>query len=43
MERLAEARTSSLHEFWPDDISLLDKQVADCTRIDGPRQITMFI
>jgi hypothetical protein len=24
MERLAEATTSGLHEFWPDDISLLD-------------------
>jgi toxin-antitoxin system PIN domain toxin len=40
MERLAEARTTSFHEFWPDDISLLDTQVADCTRIHGPRQIT---
>lgn len=40
MERLAEARTRSFHEFWPDDISLLDTQVADCTRIHGPRQIT---
>ena len=40
MERLAEARAGSLHEFWPDDISLLDTQVADCTRIHGPRQIT---
>jgi len=40
MERLAEARTGSFHEFWPDDISLLDKRVADCTRIHGPRQIT---
>ncbi len=31
---------SSLHEFWPDDVSLLDSQVADSTRIHGPRQIT---
>jgi toxin-antitoxin system PIN domain toxin len=40
IERLAEACTSSFHEFWPDDISVLDAQVADCTRIHGPRQIT---
>jgi hypothetical protein len=40
MARLAEARTGSLHEFWPDDVSLLDTQVADRARIHGPRQIT---
>ena len=40
VQRLAEASTSSLHEFWPDDVSLLDPQVADSTRIHGPRQIT---
>jgi uncharacterized protein len=39
-ERLAEACAHSLHEFWPDDVSLLDPQVADCARILGPRQIT---
>ncbi len=40
MERLAEASASTLHEFWPDDISLLDSRVADSARIHGPRQIT---
>ena len=40
LERLAEARASSFHEFWADDISLLDARVADSTRIHGPRQIT---
>lgn len=40
MERLAEARGGGLHEFWADSISLLDPQVADSTRIHGPRQIT---
>jgi len=40
MARLAEARTGGLHEFWPDDVSLLDIQVADSARIHGPRQIT---
>lgn len=39
-ERLAEARTRNFHEFWPDDISLLDPKVANCARIHGPRQIT---
>ena len=28
MERLAEASASNFHEFWPDDISLLDSKVA---------------
>jgi len=40
MERLAAASTSRFHEFWPDDISLLDAQVADSSRIHGPRQLT---
>jgi len=39
MARLAEARTG-FHEFWPDDVSLLDTGVADRARIHGPRQIT---
>lgn len=40
MERLTEACSSSLHEFWPDDISLLDVSVIDAARIHGPRQLT---
>ena len=40
VDRLAEARASAFHEFWPDDISLLDAQVANAGRIHGPRQIT---
>jgi hypothetical protein len=40
MERLREATSSAYHEFWPDDISLLDAQIADPTRIHGPRQLT---
>jgi len=28
------------HHFWPDDISLLDAQHVDPTRILGPRQLT---
>lgn len=40
MERLAEATASNYHEFWPDDISLLDAAIADPSRIHGPRQLT---
>ena len=40
IERLAEASASGFHEFWPDDISLLDAQVANGARIHGPRQLT---
>jgi toxin-antitoxin system PIN domain toxin len=40
MERLQEAASSRYHQFWPDDISLLDDGVADPTRIHGPRQLT---
>ncbi|MEO8347082.1 MAG: TA system VapC family ribonuclease toxin [Betaproteobacteria bacterium] len=40
IERLAEASAGGFHEFWPDDVSLLDARVADSTRIHGPRQVT---
>ena len=40
IERLADASASTFHAFWPDDISLLDAQVADPARIHGPRQLT---
>jgi toxin-antitoxin system PIN domain toxin len=40
MEHLTEASASAFHEFWPDDISLLDAHVADSARIHGPRQLT---
>jgi uncharacterized protein len=40
MERLAQATAGALHEFWADDISLLDQRIADPTRIHGPRQLT---
>jgi hypothetical protein len=38
--RLAEATADDVHEFWPDDVSLLEARVVDATRIHGPRQIT---
>jgi toxin-antitoxin system PIN domain toxin len=40
VERLAKASRSRLHEFWPDDLSLLDAAILDASRIHGPRQIT---
>lgn len=40
MERLGEATASEHHVFWPDDISLLDADIADPARIHGPRQLT---
>jgi predicted nucleic acid-binding protein len=40
IERLAAAAASDVHEFWPDDVSLLDYAVFDPSRIHGPRQIT---
>jgi len=40
VERLRDATRTSYHEFWPDDVSLLDPQTADARRILGPRQIT---
>jgi toxin-antitoxin system PIN domain toxin len=38
--RLAEACRQDIHEFWPDEVSLVDSDVVDPTRIHGPRQLT---
>ncbi len=40
VERLSEATSHKLHEFWPDEVSLLDSQVVDASRVHGPRQVT---
>jgi predicted nucleic acid-binding protein len=40
IEHLAEACRQDIHEFWPDEVSLLDSSVVDSTRIHGPRQLT---
>jgi uncharacterized protein len=40
IEHLAAACRQDIHEFWPDDVSLLDSDVADSSRIHGPRQLT---
>ena len=40
MDRLADAAAIRFHQFWADDVSLLDPRTADRTRIHGPRQLT---
>ncbi len=40
MLRLGKATRAPQHKFWPDDISILDENIADRTHIHGPRQIT---
>jgi hypothetical protein len=40
IERLREAMRSPHHEFWPDDVSLLEPETADAGRIHGSRQVT---
>ncbi len=40
VERLGEAARQPQHEFWPDDVSLLDSSSARPRRIHGPRQVT---
>ncbi len=40
VQRLRRATRDPVHEFWPDDISLLDDGHLDAGRIHGPRQLT---
>jgi toxin-antitoxin system PIN domain toxin len=40
LDRLTVATATDLHEFWADDVSLLDDRLFDPARILGPRQIT---
>jgi toxin-antitoxin system PIN domain toxin len=40
LERLREATRTPHHEFWPDDVTLLEPRIADLSRIHGPRQLT---
>jgi len=37
---LGAATRTPQHEFWPDDLSLLDGDLVDPTRVHGPRQVT---
>jgi len=40
VELLSEATRQPQHERWPCDISLLDGNVVDASRLHGPRQVT---
>jgi len=40
IQRLADACEQDVHEFWPEDVSVLDPDMFDATRIHGPRQLT---
>lgn len=39
-ERLAEAAAKQWHAFWPDDLSLLDKECVNWRHVLGSRQLT---
>jgi toxin-antitoxin system PIN domain toxin len=40
VKRLRAATAHDSHEFWPDDLSVLDEALIDPTRVHGPRQLT---
>jgi uncharacterized protein len=40
IKHLADACHQDIHEFWPDEVSLLDGDVVDSNRIHGPQQLT---
>ncbi len=40
MKRLADACKDDVHTFWSDEISLLNPDIVDSTRIHSPRQLT---
>jgi len=40
IDRLAQATAHAAHQFWPDDISILNAELIDRSRVLGPRQVT---
>ena len=40
VQRLSRATQSEYHEFWPCDLTFLDSERVDATRVHGPRQVT---
>lgn len=40
IERLRDATAHAAHQFWPDDVSVLDEKAIDAKHVHGPRQIT---
>jgi toxin-antitoxin system PIN domain toxin len=39
-DRLREATAHETHQFWPDDVSILDEATVDLSRVHGPKQLT---
>jgi len=39
VRRLHRASLDPVHEFWPDDVSVLDPDLIDATRVHGPKQL----
>jgi len=42
VENLRSFQRHTNHEFWHDDVSLLDPSIFDFSRVHGPRQVTDF-
>ncbi len=40
IERLAAAAAAPQHEFWTDDVTVLDSKRVDSLKVHGPRQLT---
>ncbi len=40
IDLLSQACENDHHAFWPCDVSLLDPQIVDRSRLHGPRQVT---
>ena len=40
IKRLRDAAATSYHEFWPDDLSILDQTFVNNAHIHGPKQVT---
>jgi toxin-antitoxin system PIN domain toxin len=40
VRKLHRASQDPVHEFWADDVSVIDDTLVDTTRIHGPRQLT---
>ena len=39
-ERLRDAARHRAHQFWADDVSVLDSKTIDMSRVHGPRQLS---
>ena len=39
-QRMRDATADAVHEFWPDELSVLDANHVDLARVHGARQLT---